>query len=93
MPACEGVVIDDEIDVGTSKLTMRPYIPDLILDFNMFASTSTFEGGVTHFEVNTTDDFFQVLDEETGETVGELLYDIEVPDGEDQYCYNIDVKQ
>ena len=93
VPAYEGVVIDDDIDVGTSKLTMRPYIPDLILEFDMFASTSTFEGGVTHFEVNTTDDFVQVFDEETGETVGKLLYDIEVPDEEDQYCFKIDVKQ
>jgi len=92
IPARESIVVDADVDVGTTELVMRPYIPNLIIDFKMFASTSTFEGGITEFTVSTSD-FEQVYDEETDETIGVYEYDIEVPETEDQYCFNIDYSQ
>jgi len=97
VPARTGAIIDDDVDVGTSKLTMRPYVSHVRFDFNMFGSQSTFFGGAKFFSINTSHaessigepGFQQVWDEATGETVGEFVYDLEVPDGEDMWCFNI----
>ena len=59
----------------------------------MFGSQCTFAGGATFFTVNTSTDFGRAIDPETGEIVGKLLYDIEVPDEESQTCFNIAVFQ
>jgi hypothetical protein len=94
-PALETLIINADMQSGATKLTMRPYVPDIRWQFNMFASTSTFAGGVTSLSINTSDFnpitgepfFTQVFDSATGETVGEYLFDIEVPDGESKYCF------
>jgi len=39
----------------TTILTMRPFIPDLEVEFDMFASEATFEGGLTYFTVTPDD--------------------------------------
>jgi len=97
VPSRVGAIIDDDVDVGTSKLTMRPYVSHVRFDYNMFGSQSTFFGGAKFFSINTSHTessigepgFQQVWDETTGETVGEFLFDLEVPDGEDMWCFNI----
>ena len=40
---------------GTSTLTISPFVPNLIISFNMFAHTTTFAGGATSFTINTSD--------------------------------------
>ncbi len=92
VPARWSAIVDMDSNTGTSKLTIRPFVEGVTVRFEMFASTSTFTGGVTSFEI-ASDDFVQVLDSETGETVGEYDYGLEIPENEDSYCLNILVKQ
>lgn len=95
IPALWSAVVNDDTSVGGTKLTLRPYVPNLRFQFNMFASTSTFGGGATNISVNTSDidpstgqTFFkQVLDPETGEIVGEYDLSLEVPPEEIKYCF------
>jgi hypothetical protein len=87
------LLVDDDDNIGTTRAVIRPYVPDLKAIFNMFASTSTFAGGVSTFTVNTTDDFEQVYDTATGETIGIFKHDIVVPDGEDVYCYTVKMQE
>jgi len=99
VPARCCVTVNDDTDVGASKITMRPYVPHVTLEFDMFASQSTYAGGATHFTVNTSDatssigepGFQQVWDSGAGETTGEFVFDLEVPDSELNWacCMNI----
>jgi len=91
IPARVCLLVDDDDNIGTTRVVMRPYVPDLKVVFNMFAGTSTFADGATTFGVSTTDEFEQV--EEGGETAGIFKHDVEVPDGEDVYCYTVEVQQ
>ena len=101
IPSLFEIVVNENTNAGVTILIQRPYIPDIRYQFTMFASTSTFEGGVTSFSVNTSDLdpltqktlFNQVYDSESGETVGEFTYGIDVPAGEDKYCYTVQVFQ
>lgn len=86
------IVVNGTTEIGTVTLTMRPYIPELVYHFEMFASQSTFAGGLTYFEANSTT-FQQVFDSATGETVGILKFDIEAPPVAITACYRLWVTQ
>ncbi|MCY3019443.1 MAG: PA14 domain-containing protein [Planctomycetota bacterium] len=86
------IVVNGTTEVGTVTLTMRPYIPELIYHFDMFASQSTFAGGLTYFEANSST-FQQVFDSATGETVGVFKFDIEAPPVAISACYRLWVTQ
>jgi hypothetical protein len=95
-PALESLIINADSRIGTTTLTMRPYIPNIEFRLKMFAHTSTFSGGATQLICNTSDIdhttgqtvFSQVFDPATGEIVGEYVLDLEVPAGERAYCFN-----
>lgn len=94
MSALLSAVFDDETNSGTALLTMRPYVPGMRWQFDMFASTATFTGGQTSLSINTSDlSFREIYDPVSGETVGEFDLDIELPDGEDKYCFNLQPRQ
>ncbi len=88
-PAGTAIGVDADTGVGTTWLTMRPYIPDIDVEFDMFSPDATFAGGMTAFGVNTSDIdpetgeplFEQVYDEETRETIGVFYFGIETPPG------------
>lgn len=79
--------IDGNTGVGTTPLIIRPYIPELRFQLDMFASTSTFSGGQSTLSVNTTS-FTQDTDPSSGEIVGGYEVELEVPPSEDKYCFN-----
>lgn len=88
-PALLSALINDTTDVGGTTLIMRPYIPNVRWQFDMFASTATFGGGLTSLSVNTSDtEFEEVFDPHTGESIGQLLIELELPSEEDKYCFN-----
>jgi hypothetical protein len=90
--ATVGIILNGQTNSGTSRLTMRPYIPNLTVYFSMFTSTSTFSGGLTNVNVNT-DAFVRQYDEYAQEWIGVLDYEILMPVGEDKYCFNMYVDQ
>jgi hypothetical protein len=93
--ATTNVLVNDSNGVGTSEIRLIPYVPNIRLEFVMFAHRATFRGGVTAFSVNSSDvdpatgkPLFRVArDEATGEDVGSYRFDIEVPEGESSYCF------
>ena len=96
-PALATTLVDAQTNVGVNTLTMRPYIPGIIFNFNMFAHTSTFLGGATSFTINTSDaessigeqGFQQVYDAGTGETIGVFNFTLEMPPAENMYCFTL----
>jgi hypothetical protein len=101
IPALENTVFNSETGVGTTTITVKPYISDMTFMLNMFAHTSTFRGGANTFSINTSaasssngeNAFSMVANPNTGETDGEFLYDIEMPAGETMYCFNLSPTQ
>jgi hypothetical protein len=93
VPARTGMIINDDTNIGSSKVVLRPFIPNVRVCFNMFASLSTFTGGTTSFSVNSSDAFEALVDPNTGETIGEYIFDVETPDEEDQYCFDVEIRQ
>ena len=94
--AVPGIVVVDNSESGPSTLRMRPYIPGLRFDFSMFASSSSFYGGLRTFSINTSDataptgepGFQAVYDPFAGETVGIFNFTLEVPANETSYCFS-----
>jgi hypothetical protein len=81
-------LVNDSTHIGKSKFIIRPYIPDLRVQFDMFAHSSTFENGLASISVSTSDsDFSPVFDSGTGEAIGVWLFELQVPSGEDSYCF------
>ena len=92
--------VNEDENIGGTKLIMRPYIPNIRFQFDMFAHTATFAGGVTSFSRNTSDVveggqplFTQEYDPDTNETVGVLTLELEVPPEEENYCFTTNVFQ
>jgi hypothetical protein len=87
--------------IGTSTVTIRPYVANIRFQFSMNCSQSTFYGGATGFSINTSASqssigepgFQQTYDEAIGEMIGVFEYSIEIPEDEDMYCFGIDVFQ
>jgi hypothetical protein len=86
------VMIDTSTGSGFGKVVVRPYIANLDFQFAMFAHTSTFTNGATTKTVNTHT-FQQIIDSTTGDTLGEMNLEIEIPPNEDSYCFNLSIGQ
>jgi PKD repeat protein len=94
--AVPGIIVVDDSETGIATLRMRPYIPGIRFDFSMFASSSTFYGGVRSYSINTSDataptsepGFQTEYDPNTGETVGVFSFTLEVPANENSYCFS-----
>jgi RHS repeat-associated protein len=86
------ILENDDTDIGTVTMKMHPYIPNIKFNFNMFASQSTFGGGVRSFSTNSSH-FLQSFDSVRNELEGILKYDVETPDGESKGCYTISMMQ
>ncbi len=86
-PARADTPIDLERGIGTARLEMHPFIPDLAVTLTMFAHTSTFDNGATSLSASTND--FQAVDDSAGdETIGVMLFDIHMPADEDKFCFS-----
>jgi hypothetical protein len=90
--ASEHIVVNGANNTGSSSLIIRPYIPALTAQFNMFASSTTFSGGTTKLTVST-DGVEPSIDPDTGETYAELAFDIEMPLEETRYCFSVFLDQ
>jgi hypothetical protein len=91
-PALFETIVDADSGIGTTRLTMHPFVPNVIVTFTMFAHRSTFSGGAKRFTV-MSDAFAREYNPSTGESDGTYLFDIEVPTDEDRYCLKIDFSQ
>lgn len=82
------LLIHDPDRTAHAQLIMRPYVPDIIVNLNMFAHRSTFAGGATNLSTNTSVDFVRAIDTDAqDEIVGVLTYEIFVPPGENSFCH------
>jgi hypothetical protein len=99
--ATTSALFDADTRIGGSSIILRPYISNIRFQFDMFAHTATFSGGLTHLSVNTSDRdlatdetfFSQTFDPETGEVIGVYSLDLEMPDGEASYCFAVEPRQ
>ncbi len=91
--ALSNLVVNGEEQFGSTDIIIRPYVANLNVRCEMFAHTATFAGGDTELSLNTTGDFFQVIDEETSQVIGQAIIDIEFPPGETDFCFNIFTSQ
>lgn len=91
-PSLYETLIDASSEIGTSRLTMHPFTPNVIVTFTMFAHRSTFAGGVKTFTVSSNL-FTKQYNPTTKETDGVFLFDIEMPTDENRYCLSIDFSQ
>ena len=95
--ALRGALINLATNTGGTILNMRPYIPNIRIEFDLFAHTSTFAGGATSLSFNTSDIdpttdrplMKQVYDPATNEYIGQYFLELDVPPGETKYCFNI----
>jgi hypothetical protein len=92
IPALENTVFNAETGVGTTTITIKPYISDMTFMLNMFAHSTTFAGGVNSLNASTNV-FTQIYDEESGEIVGKYTFDMEAPPTENLYCFSLKVDQ
>jgi hypothetical protein len=92
IPALENTVFNAETGVGTTTITIKPYISDMTFMLNMFAHSTTFAGGVNSLNASTNV-FTQIYDEESGEIVGKYTFDMEAPPTENLYCFALKVDQ
>ena len=92
IPARSDVVLNRATRTAGTELIMRPFRDGLDFHMAMFASRSSFAGGQTAFQAASAD--FQVEEDlASGETIGRLPFDIEMPLGESSYCFSVDVYQ
>jgi hypothetical protein len=95
--AVQHLVVNGETDTANSIVTMSPWIPNIDVNFAMFAHYSTFAGGATAYTLNTSDQttvdingdptIDLSVDPSTGETQAVIRVDIEIPPGESSYCF------
>jgi hypothetical protein len=96
------VVVNGGNSIANSYMTMRPWVPNLYVDYNMFASYSTFPDGSTRYQYNTSDLVKKnvngkpvielIVDARTGETQAVLRVDLCIPSGSgpnqnNGYCF------
>jgi hypothetical protein len=85
--------------IARSQLEIRPFIPGVRFDFDMFASRSTFFGNVKRMSAtlgqSTTSSgalgWVQTVDVQTGEIMGILTLDVYMPLGENTMCYHTSI--
>ncbi|MFW5882143.1 MAG: PA14 domain-containing protein [Planctomycetota bacterium] len=83
------VVVNGETSMAAGFITMRPYVPNLDVVANMFASTSAFESGDGKTLTTNTDAFNIRTDPATGETIADMRFNFMIPDSENQFCFNV----
>jgi PA14 domain len=88
-----GGLVNDETSLTSATLTITPFIPDLWINFSMFAHLSTFKGGAKKFTINTSQALsslgeagFTISTDASGEAIGQFKYTLEVPPGETKSC-------
>ncbi len=88
-----GGLVNDETSLTSATLTITPFIPDLWINFSMFAHLSTFKGGAKKFTINTSQALsslgeagFTISADASGEAIGQFKYTLEVPPGETKSC-------
>ena len=89
LPAMKNAIINSDTNIGSTPVIMRPYVANVIFNFNMFAHTATFAGGATTWTVNTSDTdgsgqplFQQSADASTSDTIGSYSLELDVPANE-----------
>lgn len=87
--ALADTVIDNQSGIGRTHLVIRPFIPELEVDFSMFAHSSTFHGGATTIKTFTSSDFIRSFDPVTHEQIGTYYLELDVPPGESRYCFHV----
>ena len=97
------VVVNGDTDTANSIVTMSPWIPNVDVNFGMYAHYSTFAGGATAYTLNTSDQtsvdingapaIDLLVDPTTGETQAVIRVDIEIPADEDSYCFSASFDQ
>jgi hypothetical protein len=101
--AAQHLVVNGETDTANTILTMKPWIPNVDVNFGMYAHYSTFAGGATAYTLNTSDQtsvdingdpaIDLSVDPSTGETQAVIRVDIEIPPGESSYCFSASFDQ
>ncbi|MEO5368146.1 MAG: hypothetical protein H7831_17700, partial [Magnetococcus sp. WYHC-3] len=101
--AATHVVVNGATDTANTFLTMKPWIPNLVVNCSMYAHFSTFAGGATAYNLNTSDSgtvnvngdpaVELVVDPATGETQAIIRVDFEIPTDEDSYCFKASFDQ
>jgi hypothetical protein len=101
--AVQHLVVNGETDTANTILTMKPWIPNVDINFAMYAHYSTFAGGATAYTLNTSDQtsvdingdpaIDLSVDPTTGETQAVIRVDIEIPADEDSYCFSASYDQ
>jgi hypothetical protein len=96
------MVVNDDLDIGSSHMTMRPWIPNLYLRCNMYAGYSFFADGSGKYTINTSDFTTKTalgepvveleVNSETGETQAVIRLEFAMPSGDypdqnDSYCF------
>jgi hypothetical protein len=85
--------------IARSQIEIRPFIPGVRFDFDMFASKSVFFGNTKRMTATlgqpTTSSgapgWTQMVDAQTGEAVGILTLDVYMPLGENKMCYHTSI--
>jgi hypothetical protein len=101
--AVQHLLVNGETDTANSIVTMSPWIPNLNINFAMYAHYSTFAGGATAYTLNTSDQtsvdingdpaIDLSVDPTTGETQAVMHVDIEIPADESSYCFSASFDQ
>jgi hypothetical protein len=79
------VMIDDETRRSGGGITMRPFVPDLGVDWNFFANKISFEDGNPNNR-GSSNSFTRRWDATRGEYVADGIVEFFVPRGEDKFC-------
>lgn len=89
------VRVSADSNLGATQLTMRPFVPNLSMQLTMQGHQSTFYGGATSLNINTSTPlngrplFRTYFDDYTGEIIGIAFIQLEVPAGETKYCFSV----
>lgn len=100
-PAIAQAVINARTEIGHVELIMTPFVPNVDITAEMFAHRSTFKGGAMKFVVNTSGaastlgegPFTKVKDPVTNEDNGSFVFSLEIPAGENRYCFSVVASQ
>jgi hypothetical protein len=97
------IVVDGSARIANTYMTMKPWIPSLDVNCDMFASFSTFADGSTVYKLNTSDFTTEdangdpavelLVDATTGETQAILRVDFGIPPDEPSYCFQASFDQ
>jgi len=97
------LIVNGATRIANTHMTMKPWVPNLDVNCEMFASLSTFADGSTAFKLNTSDfsannvngdpSVRLIVDPTTGETQAVLRVDFGIPRGESSYCFQATIDQ